>query len=390
MTDVLQQYIDLVNKVADVFDMVSDNGIIISATVPPSLMRDLNNRYTKAMLSQNDYGPSGEVAAKLGVLSGAMTRALQQIAPDYPTAVGVGGEFAEAYRMGEEFGNAINKKLAGDDAGFNHDMARIMSGLVAAVAVAAIGAAFFPGASMVAAIGAVMAGYEIGKLIFDFAWPALERIFGDPLVLDLNGDGVHLIGLDGSHVNFDFGADGFRERTGWASAGDGFLARDLDGNGKIESLSEMFGTTTQDAFTMLRGFDIDGDGKITSADAVWSTLKVWQDANSNGITDAGELKTLADLGITEIGLGNTAVDRRVDGNYIHSAASFVMKGQTNEAQAVFFGMAPNIAIFTPPAGFVPNAEAANLPQLAGGGATPSLSRACTPQRKLGVGNRLAA
>ena len=244
--------------------------------------------------------------------------------------------------------------------------------------------------SVASAIGNAIQDEHCLDDLLDMLWPALARIFGDPLVLDLNGDGVHLIGLDGSHVNFDFGADGFRERTGWASAGDGFLARDLDGNGKIESLSEMFGTTTQDAFTMLRGFDIDGDGKITSADAVWSTLKVWQDANSNGITDAGELKTLADLGITEIGLGNTAVDRRVDGNYIHSAASFVMKGQTNEAQAVFFGMAPNIAIFTPPAGFVPNAEAANLPQLAGGGATPSLSRACTPQRKLGVGNRLAA
>ena len=35
----------------------------------------------------------------------------------------------------------------------------------------------------------------------------------DPLVVDLNGDGVKLTPLTNSKVNFDFGADGFAEQT---------------------------------------------------------------------------------------------------------------------------------------------------------------------------------
>lgn len=39
---------------------------------------------------------------------------------------------------------------------------------------------------------------------------------------------------------------------------------------------------------------------ITSADAVFSLLRLWQDANHNGISEASELKTFAELGIMTI------------------------------------------------------------------------------------------
>ncbi|MBI4382795.1 MAG: hypothetical protein HY579_02025, partial [Nitrospinae bacterium] len=63
----------------------------------------------------------------------------------------------------------------------------------------------------------------------------------DPLVLDLDGDGLELSALDGSNVNFDFDANGFAERTAWASADDGFLALDRNGDGAIGNGSELFG-----------------------------------------------------------------------------------------------------------------------------------------------------
>lgn len=76
----------------------------------------------------------------------------------------------------------------------------------------------------------------------------LAPLFIDPLVLDLNGDGVQLIRLDRSQTHFDFDGNDFRERAGWISPQDGFLARDINGNGRIDNGSELFGNATQDAF----------------------------------------------------------------------------------------------------------------------------------------------
>ena len=195
----------------------------------------------------------------------------------------------------------------------------------------------------------------------------------DPLVVDLNGDGVKLTALRDSAANFDFGGDGFRERTGWVSPQDGLLVRDLNGNGLIESVQELFGTQTQDAYTVLRGLDGNGDNKITAADSVWSTLRIWRDVDGDGATDSGELGTLAQHGITEFSLTDQAVRRSEGGNYIYSQATAQVNGQAQATQAVFFGTARNVAIFTPPPGFVPHADTAKLPKLSGGGGTPSLT-----------------
>jgi hypothetical protein len=51
-------------------------------------------------------------------------------------------------------------------------------------------------------------------------------------------------------------------------------------------------------------FDNNGDGKLTAADAAWREFRVWQDADQDGVTDAGELKTLDEMGFTQIGLSH--------------------------------------------------------------------------------------
>lgn len=48
--------------------------------------------------------------------------------------------------------------------------------------------------------------------------------------------------------------------------------------------------------------DSSADGKLSAADAKFSELKLWVDANSDGHTDAGELKGLVDMGVIEINL----------------------------------------------------------------------------------------
>lgn len=60
----------------------------------------------------------------------------------------------------------------------------------------------------------------------------------DPLVLDLNGDGVNLIAFADSKVLFDVDADGYKEATAWASAQDGILVWDKNANGQVDDITE--------------------------------------------------------------------------------------------------------------------------------------------------------
>ncbi len=128
-----------------------------------------------------------------------------------------------------------------------------------------------------------------------------------PIVIDLDGDGVETLGLT-RHRYFDHDANNMQERTAWAGADDGFLVRDVNGNGRIDSGREMFGNHTllkngslaANGFEALRDIDSNQDGKLDANDATFSQLRIWRDANSNGLTDVGELLTLEQAGIAAV------------------------------------------------------------------------------------------
>jgi len=82
----------------------------------------------------------------------------------------------------------------------------------------------------------------------------LLNVIHDPLILDLDGDGVELLPLAGSTVHFDYDHDGFAERTGWALADDGMLAYDANNNGAVDGIGELFGSSTQDGFAVLETY----------------------------------------------------------------------------------------------------------------------------------------
>ena len=133
----------------------------------------------------------------------------------------------------------------------------------------------------------------------------------DPLVLDLNGDGVKLTNYTDAPVLFDADNDGGSlEQTGWVSSADGIVVHDLNGDGKInnmgETLSEYYngvagsggvaGTKPYaNGFAALKSLDSNADNQFTALDAAWNNLRVWVDANHDGKTDAAELKTFAQL-----------------------------------------------------------------------------------------------
>ncbi|USG59738.1 M10 family metallopeptidase C-terminal domain-containing protein [Sneathiella marina] len=158
-----------------------------------------------------------------------------------------------------------------------------------------------------------------------------------PLVLDLDGDGVELSSVEGSTAFFDLDRDGFAEQTGWVSADDGLLALDINGNGYIDDISELFGNATTDGFTELAALDSNGDGIIDASDTEFANLKIWQDMDQDGLTDDGELSTLMDQGIVSIDLGATITDSWNAGNHISHESTFTRSdGSTNAVEDIWF------------------------------------------------------
>jgi hypothetical protein len=166
----------------------------------------------------------------------------------------------------------------------------------------------------------------------------------DPLILDLNHNGlIDTVNIDNG-VYFDGGSDDFSEKMGWVSGGDGLLCVDRNGDNQIDS-SELLGNTDIYGFDMLRAmYDRNWDGVIDNNDPLFSSLSVWVD-NGNGITEEGELKTLSELGITSISVNYDDSVTDSNGNEINGMATFTQNGeehiigdaffQTNNMQSVY-------------------------------------------------------
>ena len=160
-----------------------------------------------------------------------------------------------------------------------------------------------------------------------------------PIAFDLNGDGIQTLSIK-EGVEFDMLNSGKAVNTGWLSGEDGFLAVDNNGDGEITSRAELFGGDRGEGFAKLKTFDSNKDGLVNESDSLFGSLKLWQDANENGITDEGELVSLESAGITDLNTNYTDVFATdVHGN-VHGEHSNALKdGSSVDMVDVYFQVA---------------------------------------------------
>jgi len=213
----------------------------------------------------------------------------------------------------------------------------------------------------------------------------------DPLTLDLDGDGLETVGIDSTNpILFDHDGDGIANATGWIKPDDGFLVLDRNGDGLINNGTELFGDSTPlasggnaaDGFAALAQEDSNGDGVVNAQDANWANLRVWKDADSDGVTDEGELHSLESQGIAGLVVAKTEnTTRLANGNQIADLGHFIRTDGSEGTLGQITGGLADIDLADNPffrsfSDTIPSTpETVSLPDMQGSGALRDLREA---------------
>lgn len=125
-----------------------------------------------------------------------------------------------------------------------------------------------------------------------------------PIVIPLK-DGLTARDLEDrtASVLFDVDGSGLPQRWTWISRDAGWLVYDPQHTGQVKSGLQLFGNVTfwmfwENGYDALAALDDNGDGSLNSKEL--QGLAIWQDANSNGRCDPGEVQSLEKHGIVSL------------------------------------------------------------------------------------------
>ncbi len=143
----------------------------------------------------------------------------------------------------------------------------------------------------------------------DISARAGDALRSDPLVINFGGTAAQLAN---QRFRFDINGDGEAVDVPLLTGNSGYLALDVNGNGKIDSGTELFGPASGSGFAELARYDEDGNGWIDESDPVFGRLQTWT-PDAEG---AGTLSTLAEHDVGALYLGNvdTAFELRGGNN----------------------------------------------------------------------------
>lgn len=125
-----------------------------------------------------------------------------------------------------------------------------------------------------------------------------------PIAVPLKA-GLTAADLEDTTATVAFDADGTgAKKWSWITPQAAWLVYDPKATGKIDSGLQLFGNVTfwmfwADGYAALRALDDDRDGSLSGKEL--TGLALWHDANGNGVSDPGELKPLAEHGVTALG-----------------------------------------------------------------------------------------
>ncbi len=254
----------------------------------------------------------------------------------------------------------------------------------------------------VAGIAAFAADKWLGPVVFD-GWSRIgdlvADLFGraktwrpvDPFALDLDGDGLETVGITATNqVLFDHNGDGIKTGTGWVKGDDALLVLDKNANGTIDNGNELFGIDTvlangqkaTSGLAALADLDSNHDGVFSSADAQYANVQVWRDLDQDGISDAGELQTLAQAGIASINLTSTASSTDFGNGNTQSATATYTRTDGTDGTAANLDLAANAFYREFDTKIALTADAARLPGLQGAGMVRDLQEAASLDAKL--------